>query len=76
LLIIEHDFESVGIRTSYTGHERVAKLLLAQNNANPNKPSGECRKPFSTTSYEGQEGVVKLLLAHNNVNYNKLNDKG
>ena len=54
----------------------MVKLLLARNDANPDKPHNDGRTPLWAASYNGHEGVVKLLLARNDVDPDKLDNDG
>ena len=53
---------------SHNGHEGVVKLLLGQEEVNPNKLGGYDQAPLSYAAEGGYEGVVKLLLEREEVN--------
>ena len=53
------------------GHEGVVKILLKQDNANPDKPDEDGRTPFLFATMNGHERVVKMLLERDDVNPEK-----
>jgi len=50
------------------GHERIVKLLLTRNDANPDRSCRLGRTPLSWAAENGYEGVEKLLLERKEVN--------
>ena len=50
------------------GHEAVVKMLLEQDDANPNIADRHGETPLLISARGGYEGLVKLLLERNNVN--------
>jgi len=54
------------------GHEEVVKVLLDQEDTNPDKVDTEYgRTPLSWAAEKGHEGIVKMLLERENVNPNQ-----
>ena len=52
------------------GHEKVVKILLGQDDINPEKPGGWGYAPLICAASNGHEGVVKILLGQDDVNPN------
>jgi len=52
------------------GHKRVVKILLGQDNVNPDKPDIYGRTPLWCAAKGGHEGVVKILLELDDVSSN------
>jgi len=56
------------------GHEGVVKILLAQDDVNPNKPENRNgNTPFHCAAENGHQGVMKILLERDDVNPDKTN---
>ena len=58
------------------GHEGVVKILLGQEEVNPDKPDNHGRTPLSRAAEGGHEGVVKILLRREEVNPDKPDNEG
>ena len=58
------------------GNEGVVRLLLARDDADPDKANDSGKTPVLQASYHGHEGVVKLLLARGDVNPDKPDPDG
>ena len=50
------------------GHEEVVRILLGQDDIDPDKPDQYGRTPLRSAAYKGREGVAKLLLERDDVN--------
>ena len=50
------------------GNQGTVSLILAQDDANPNKPDNYGGTPLCRASCHGNDGVVRLLLARDDVN--------
>ena len=53
------------------GHREAAKILLEQQNVDPNLPRKNDRTPLGCATIEGHAGVVKLLLEREDVDPNR-----
>ena len=53
------------------GNQGAVRLLLAQDDINPDMPDNDSKTPLWWASCRGHEGVVRLLLADNDVNPDK-----
>ena len=60
---------------AHNGHEGVVKILLGQEEVNPDGPDKRGRTPLSYAVGGGYEGVVKLLLEQEEVNTDKPDDR-
>ena len=60
---------------AYNGHEGVVKLLLGQEDVDPNRPDKYDQTPLWCAAAQGHEGVVKLLLGRKDVDPNR-SDEG
>ena len=58
------------------GHEEVVKILLGQEEVNPDEPDSYGQTPLSVAAEGGHEGVVKILLGRDEVNSDKLENGG
>ena len=52
------------------GHEGVVRMLLGQDDIEPDKPDSNGRTPLMRAACNGNEEVVRMLLARNDVNPN------
>ena len=52
---------------AHNGHEKVVKILLGQEEVNPDVPDSFGQTPLSHAAWTGHEGVVKMLLAQEEV---------
>lgn len=53
---------------SRNGHEEAVKVLLGQEEVNPNKLDNRGQTPLSHSAQDGREAVVKILLRREDVN--------
>ena len=58
------------------GHEGVVKILLGQDNVNPDKPDNNGESPLSGAAVNGHEGVVKTLLGREDVDPDRPDNDG
>ena len=58
------------------GHEVVAKIPLAQEKVDPNRPNNRGQTPLSFAVWRGCEEVVKILLGREGVNPDKPDEDG
>lgn len=54
----------------------MARLLLAHNDVDPDKPDGNDQTPPGCASLKGHDQVVRLLLTRDDVDPNKLANYG
>jgi len=76
--INEEDFSGGGplAWAARNGHEEAVKVLLGQEEVNPDKPDNDGRTPLLYAARDGHEEVVKILLEREEVNPDKPNNKG
>ena len=61
---------------AHNGHEGVVKILLGQEEINPDKPDNKGRTPLSWAAWKGRESVVKILLRREEVDPDKPDNYG
>ena len=61
---------------AHNGHEEVVKILLGQEEVNPDKPDIEGQTPLTYAAWNGHEGVVGILLRREEVNPDKPGNYG
>ena len=58
------------------GHEGVVKILLGQDDLNPDMPNLCSETPLWCAAKNGHEAVVKILLGQDKINPNRVNGSG